>query len=109
MQALFASRALEIVNYFEHWGLVRSDRRVSSVDSWDTDSWVTYYSLTGLSRHADHHVLPARPYQELQVHEDSPRLPNGYLSLFPLILARNQEFRRRMTAELERCELGPFS
>jgi alkane 1-monooxygenase len=109
LQALFAIRALEVVNYFEHWGLARSGPRVRAVDSWDTDSWVTYYSLTGLSRHADHHVLPARPYQELRVCEDSPRLPSGYLSLFPLILARNREFQRRMTAELERCKLGPFA
>jgi alkane 1-monooxygenase len=109
LQALFAVRALEVVNYFEHWGLVRSGPRVRAVDSWDTDSWVTYYSLTGLSRHADHHSLPARPYQELRLREDSPRLPGGYLSIFPLILARNREFQRRMTAELERCKLGPFT
>jgi alkane 1-monooxygenase len=109
LQALFAVRALEVVNYFEHWGLVRSGPRVSGVDSWDTDSWVTYYSLTGLSRHADHHRSPSCPYQELRVREDSPRLPHGYLSLFPLILARNQKFQRLMTAELERCKLGPFA
>lgn len=109
LQALFAFRALEVVNYFEHWGLVRSGPRVRAVDSWDTDSWVTYYSLTGLSRHADHHDFPSRPYQELRVREDSPRLPRGYLSLFPLILARNKKFQRLMTAELERCKLGPFA
>ncbi len=38
-QALAAIRLLEVVNYFEHWGLVRSARRVTTVDSWDTDSW----------------------------------------------------------------------
>ena len=41
--------------------------------------------------------------------EESPRLPGGYLSLFPLILARNKKFQRLMTAELERCKLGPFA
>ncbi len=109
LQALFASRALEVVNYFEHWGLARGYRRVSTVVSWDTDSWVTYYSLTGLSRHADHHAFAARPYQELQVHEEAPRLPHGYLSLFPLILTRNARFQQLMTAELERRRLGPFT
>ena len=102
LQALFAFRALEVVNYFEHWGLVRSGPRVRAVDSWDTDSWVTYYSLTGLSRHADHHGLPSRPYQELRVRGDSPRLPGGYLSIFPLILLRNKKSQRLMAAELER-------
>jgi alkane 1-monooxygenase len=109
LQAIFAFRALEVVNYFEHWGLVRSRPNVRAVDSWDTDSWITYYSLTGLSRHADHHSLPSRPYQELRVREDSPRLPRGYLSIFPLILVRNKKFQRLMTAELERCALGPFA
>ncbi len=109
LQALFAFRALEVVNYFEHWGLVRSGPRVGAVDSWDTDSWVTYYSLTGLSRHADHHCFGSRPYQQLRVRAESPRLPRGYISIFPLILARNKKFQRLMTAELERCQLGPFA
>lgn len=109
LQAFFAFRALEVVNYFEHWGLVRSGPRVRAVDSWDTESWVTYYSLTGLSRHADHHSFGSRPYQALRVREESPRLPRGYLSLFPLVLAQNQKFQRLMTAELERCKLGPFA
>ncbi len=109
LQALFASRALEVVNYFEHWGLARSEGRISTVDSWDTDSWVTYYSLTGLSRHADHHAFGARPYQELQVREEAPRLPQGYLALFPLVLVRNARFQQLMRAELERRRLGPFA
>ena len=109
LQALFASRALEVVNYFEHWGLLRTGRRVQFVDSWDTDSWVTYYSLTGLSRHADHHASGSRPYQELRVRPEAPRLPRGYLSLFPLVLAQNRKFQRLMTAELERRQLGPFA
>ena len=89
--------------------LVRGDSRVSTVDSWDTDSWITYYSLTGLSRHADHHAFGARPYQELRVHDEAPRLPHGYLALFPLILTRNARFQQLMTAELERRQLGPFA
>jgi alkane 1-monooxygenase len=109
LQAAFASRALEVVNYFEHWGLTRTSQRVRPVDSWDTHSRFTYYALTGLTRHADHHAYAARPYQELRVHEDAPVLPRGYIALFPLILARNAKFRELMTAELERKQLGPFA
>jgi alkane 1-monooxygenase len=108
LQAVFAFRALEVVNYFEHWGLERREPRVRAVDSWDTDSWVTYYSLVGLSRHADHHASGSRPYQELRLREESPRLPRGYLSLFPLALGRNRKFQELMSAELERRGLGPF-
>jgi alkane 1-monooxygenase len=109
LQAWFASRALEVVNYFEHWGLVRRGRRVAPEDSWDTHSWFTYYGLTGLTRHADHHAWPSRPYQQLRVCDESPILPRGYIALFPLVLARNREFQRLMTEELQRRRLGPFA
>jgi alkane 1-monooxygenase len=108
LQAAFATRALEVVNYFEHWGLVRASNRVRPVDSWDTHSRFTYYALTGLTRHADHHAFASRPYQQLRVHEDAPVLPRGYIALFPLVLARNTTFRRLMTEELQRRRLGPF-
>jgi alkane 1-monooxygenase len=109
LQAVFASRALEVVNYFEHWGLVRSTRRVRPVDSWDTHSRFTYYALTGLTRHADHHAYASRPYQQLRVQDEAPVLPRGYIAMFPLVLARNREFQRQMTEELRRRKLGPFA
>jgi len=109
LQAVFASRALEVVNYFEHWGLVRSAKRVRPIDSWDTHSRFTYYALTGLTRHADHHAFATRPYQQLRVHPEAPVLPRGYIAMFPLVLGRNRAFQRQMTAELERRRLGPFA
>ena len=109
LQAVFASRALEVVNYFEHWGLTRDSLRVRPIDSWDTHSRFTYYALTGLTRHADHHAHATRPYQQLRVHDEAPVLPRGYIAMFPLVLGRNAEFRRQMTEELERRGLGPFA
>jgi len=109
LQALFATRALEVVNYFEHWGLVRVGNRVRTVDSWDTHSRFTYYALTGLTRHADHHAHASRPYQQLRVHDEAPVLPRGYIALFPLVLARNRKFQRLATEELRRRHLGPFA
>jgi alkane 1-monooxygenase len=109
MQAWWATRALEVVNYFEHWGLRRDGRRVQPVDSWDTSSRFTYFALTGLSRHADHHTYASRPYQQLRACDESPKLPRGYLAMFPLVLAGNRRFRRLMTAELQRRGLGPFA
>jgi alkane 1-monooxygenase len=108
LQALFAIRALEVVNYFEHWGLVRTEKRVQPIDSWDTDSAFTYYALTGLTRHADHHAYASRPYQELRVWQTSPRLPRGYIAMFPLVILRNRKFRKLMTEELRHRHLGPF-
>jgi alkane 1-monooxygenase len=109
LQAWWASRALEVVNYFEHWGITRATVRVLPQHSWDTHSRFTYYALTGLSRHADHHAFASRPYQQLRVWEQSPKLPRGYLAMFPLVLLRNRQFQKLMTAELERKQMGPFA
>jgi alkane 1-monooxygenase len=109
LQAWWATRALEVVNYFEHWGLARSGGRVEPVHSWDTHSRFTYYALTGLSRHADHHAFASRPYQKLRVWDESPKLPAGYLAMFPLVLSRNKRYQRLVTAELRRRKLGPFA
>jgi len=108
-QAFWATRALEVVNYFEHWGLTRTTRRVLPQNSWDTHSWFTYYALTGLSRHADHHAFASRPYQALRVWEESPILPRGYLAMFPLVLVHNRRFQKLATEELRRKRLGPFA
>jgi alkane 1-monooxygenase len=109
LQALLAVRLLEAVNYFEHWGLTRAGRRVTSIDSWDTDSWFTLYTLVGLSRHADHHAHASRPYQQLRLREESPKLPYGYFGTVALVLFRNARFRTLATRELERRRLGPFA
>jgi alkane 1-monooxygenase len=109
LQAVFASRALEVVNYFEHWGLQRTGRRVRPEHSWDTHSRFTYYALTGLTRHADHHAWAARPYQQLRVHPEAPLLPRGYIAMFPLVMFQNRKFQRLMSDELERRGLGPFA
>ncbi len=108
-QGQAASRLLEVVNYFEHYGLVRTTTRVRPVDSWDTHSWFTYYALVGLSRHADHHAYASRAYQDLRVWDEAPILPRGYVSLIPMILANDQKFHRLATEELERRKLGPFA
>ena len=108
-QALWASRSLEVVNYFEHWGIVRRGRRVMPVHSWDSYSRFTYYALTGLSRHADHHAFASRPYEQLRVWQASPKLPTGYLAMFYLVLLRNRRFQKLMTAELLHRKLGPFA
>ncbi len=108
LQAFMASRLLESVNYFEHWGLERTRRRVQPEDSWDTHAWFTYYGLTGLSRHADHHAEPARPYQQLRVFDEAPILPTGYLGMTDMVMGRNLEFQKHAVRELMDRELGPF-
>jgi alkane 1-monooxygenase len=108
LQALIAVRLLEAVNYFEHYGLLRTGRKVQPVDSWDTDSWFTLYTLVGLSRHADHHAHAARPYQQLRYFEESPKLRYGYFGTVVWLLWDNATFQTAMAKELERRASGPF-
>jgi alkane 1-monooxygenase len=108
LQAALAVRLLEAVNYFEHYGLVRTSRRVRTMDSWDTDSWFTLYTLVGLSRHSDHHAHASRPYQQLRHFDESPKLRYGYFGTVTWLMFRNESFRAAMAEELERRRLGPF-
>jgi alkane 1-monooxygenase len=108
-QAAIAVSLLEVVNYFEHWGLTRRGKRVQPVDSWDTESWFSFYTLVGLSRHADHHAHASRPFQSLRHFPESPKLPTGYYGCVLMVLGRNARFRALLTEELARRRLGPFA
>jgi alkane 1-monooxygenase len=108
-QAFVAVGLLEAVNYFEHYGLRRTGRKVRPVDSWDSDSAFTLFGLVGLSRHSDHHAHAARPFQTLRLHEESPKLPDGYIVTALMVIFANARVRERLGAELERRGLGPFA
>jgi alkane 1-monooxygenase len=107
-QAVLAVMMLEAVNWFEHWGLVRAEKRPTTVDSWDAESRMTLYSLVGLSRHADHHAHAARPYHKLRHFDESPKLPLGYLSLAIVTLFAEGWVRGKLDVELRRKALGPY-
>lgn len=107
-QARAAITLLETVNYIEHWGITRSEKRVGHQDSWDTDNWFTLHTLVGLSRHADHHAQASRPYQQLRHFDETPKMPLGYYGTILLAMFRNDQYRDLATNELRRRRLGPF-
>lgn len=109
LQAAQAVLALEEVNYFEHWGLVRTERKIRPCDSWDTESSFTLFGLVGLSRHADHHAFASRPFQQLRHWEESPKLPTGYFGMDYYVVFRNKLFQKIMTERLRERGLGPFA
>jgi alkane 1-monooxygenase len=108
MQARSSIALLETVNYIEHWGLKRSGKTVTRVDSWDTDNWFTLHTLVGLSRHADHHAQASRPYHQLRFFEETPKMPYGYYGTILLAMFRNARYQELATAELRARRLGPF-
>jgi alkane 1-monooxygenase len=109
LQACSGVRYLEAVNYFQHWGLRRRSSGVHEQDAWETPARFTVFAMFGLSRHADHHLHPSRPYQQLELAEESPMLVRGYLGTLLMVLYRNRTLRDEMTGELRRLGLGPFA
>jgi alkane 1-monooxygenase len=108
-QAAFAVLLLEGVNFIEHWGLERARKRVQPVDSWDSSGGLTYYMLIGLARHGDHHAHAARPWQDLRLFDDTPKMPWGYMATaYAAVFADGWLLLPRYRAELERTRLGPW-
>lgn len=91
-QAIVAFTILEIVNYIEHYGLVRKKlanghyEQISACHAWNANHWLSNMLLFHLQRHSDHHVHGAYPYQILNHLEESPQLPSGYLGMMLLAL-----------------------
>ncbi|ROO88638.1 alkane 1-monooxygenase [Actinocorallia herbida] len=87
VQAVIGFAALEVVNYVEHYGLLREQspsgryERVQPRHSWNSDSLASNILLFHLQRHSDHHAHPARPYQVLRHFDEAPELPAGYASM----------------------------
>ncbi|MDR3418780.1 MAG: fatty acid desaturase [Nevskia sp.] len=86
-QAVLGFSLLEVVNYLEHYGLLRqklSDGRYERCQprhSWNSNHVVTNLFLFQLQRHSDHHANPTRRYQALRHFDDSPQLPSGYSAM----------------------------
>lgn len=72
---------LEVVNYIEHYGLVRiPGRPVESRHAWDSYRRVFSGLLYNLPLHSNHHRFATRPFWELkQTPEQSPLMPFGYM------------------------------
>ncbi|QIX25195.1 alkane 1-monooxygenase [Nocardioides sp. JQ2195] len=102
IQAVVGFSLLEVVNYMEHYGMLRQKvgvgerqryERVLPSHSWNSNNIATNVLLYHLQRHSDHHANPTRRYQTLRDFEESPVLPTGYagmivLALFPPVWRR---------------------
>jgi alkane 1-monooxygenase len=83
---------LEIINYIQHYGLVRRESAlgnrepVATAWAWDCASRLTNSLLCDLGHHSDHHLRPARRSEELELRRAAPRLPAGYFTMFALAL-----------------------
>jgi len=79
--ALWGKSLLEIVNYMEHYGMVRDpDAPVQPRHSWNTNKRISSWAMFNLTRHSHHHAQGEVPYQDLKPFPDAPMMINGYLT-----------------------------
>lgn len=87
IQAVIGFSLLEVVNYLEHYGLLRQTRddgryeRTRPEHSWNSNSVASNVLLYHLQRHSDHHANPLRRYQSLRHFQEAPQLPTGYAGM----------------------------
>lgn len=90
VQAIYGFSLLEVVNYLEHYGLLRQKtkkgryQRCRAEHSWNSDHMVTNIFLFHLQRHSDHHANPMRRFQVLRTIDEAPQLPAGYATMIVL-------------------------
>ncbi len=90
IQAFFGACLLEVVNYLEHYGLLRQKgddgryERCAPQHSWNSNIVVSNVFLYHLQRHSDHHANPMHRYQSLRHMEEAPQLPGGYAAMVPI-------------------------
>jgi NAD(P)H-flavin reductase/ferredoxin len=79
--ALGGKALLEIVNYMEHYGMVRNPGTpVQPRHSWNTNRRISSWTMFNLTRHSHHHAQGEVPYQDLRPYPDAPMMINGYLT-----------------------------
>lgn len=92
LQSLLAFTLLELVNYIEHYGILRKEiapgkfERVNPLHSWNSSHLLSNFFLFQLQRHSDHHVHAHKRYQVLDHHNESPQLPFGYPTMLLIAL-----------------------
>jgi NAD(P)H-flavin reductase/ferredoxin/fatty-acid desaturase len=79
--ALWGKSLLEIVNYMEHYGMVRHpETAVEPRHSWNTNRRISSWTMFNLTRHSHHHARGEVPYQDLKPYPNAPMMINGYLT-----------------------------
>ncbi|MGK2877812.1 MAG: alkane 1-monooxygenase [Solirubrobacterales bacterium] len=92
IQAVLGFTLLEVVNYLEHYGLLREKidgnryERCQPRHSWNSNDVASNVFLYHLQRHSDHHAHPTRRYQTLRHFDEAPELPSGYTSMILVAL-----------------------
>jgi alkane 1-monooxygenase len=120
IQAIVGFSLLEVVNYLEHYGLLRGRRedgrheRTAPEHSWNSNNVASNVLLYHLQRHSDHHANPLRRYQALRHFDEAPQLPTGYAgmivaAMLPPVWRRIMDHRvlEHYQGDLARANISP--
>jgi alkane 1-monooxygenase len=120
VQAVIGFSLLEVVNYLEHYGLLRQKKedgryeRCRPEHSWNSNNVASNVLLYHLQRHSDHHANPTRRYQALRHLDEAPQLPTGYagmivLAWFPPLWRRVMDpiLLDHYEGDITRCNIQP--
>lgn len=79
--ALLAKCLLELINYIQHYGLVRVEGTpIAMHHSWNSNKCISSYMLCNATRHSSHHMDPQRPFWLTDPLQEAPAMPYGYLT-----------------------------
>lgn len=79
---LFGRVLHELINYVQHYGLVRrDDQPVQQRHTWDCRRLLSNVLHYNLPMHADHHMFAAKAFWQLRLSPDAPTLPFGYQTM----------------------------
>ena len=99
--AIIAKSLLEVINYTEHYGLVRvPGEKVRPHHSWNSNSVMSSIYLYNVTRHSSHHEKASLKYWELYPYKGAPMMPYGYLSMLYLAIFLPPIFHRLMSKKL---------
>lgn len=98
-QAVVAILSLAVIDYIEHYGLLRerladgSYERVGSAHTWNSNHLLTNVSLFNLGRHTSHHQRATEPYHRLRADAEAPQFPYGHLTMMLIAIVPPLWFR----------------
>ena len=99
--AFIAKSLLELINFAEHYGLVRVvGEPVQPRHSWNSNATLSSLYLFNVTRHSSHHEKSHLKFWELKTYENSPTMPQGYLTMIYLGLIAPYLFHRVMARKL---------
>ncbi len=90
MQGVVAVLTLEVINYVQHYGLLRKEiapglyENTDVAHSWNSACWFSNGYWLNLGRHSDHHYAANRSFEMLRSFENEPELPAGFPAMFLL-------------------------